>query len=326
MRPELLEHLREPGTEAVLEARSTTMEGDRIWQGELISSLTGRRFPIVDGIPRFVPKENYAGSFGLQWKKFSDVQLDSATGATRSLQRFNHEVGWDRGELEGRWTVDAGAGAGRFTEIAAARGARVVALDYSTAVEATAITFRDAPNVYPVQGDILAPPFAARSFPRVYSIGVLQHTPEPYGALRSLLRLCQIGGKFAVTAYGRRSYTLLNGKYLVRHVTRRLPASTLLRAVELAMPILFPVTEQLFRVPVIGPLARFAIPVATYADTGEFSRRQRYAEAVLDTFDMLSPTYDAPLAPRRVRAALDAMNIRDIEWVSEIPVNVRGTV
>lgn len=326
MRPELLKLLREPGTEAPLEARATTMEGDRIWQGELISSLTGRRFPILDGIPRFVPRANYAGSFGLQWNQFADAQLDSATGAARSLQRFDHEVGWDRGDLEGLWTVDAGAGAGRFTEIAAARGARLVALDYSTAVEATANTFRDAPNVYPVQGDILNPPFAARTFPRVYSIGVLQHTPEPYGALRSLLRLCQIGGKFAVTAYGRRSYTLLNGKYLARHLTRRLPPPMLLRAIERVMPILFPITDHLFRVPVVGPLARFAIPVATYADTGELSRRQRYAEAVLDTFDMLSPTYDAPLAPGRVRALLDAMNIRDIEWVSEIPVNVRGTV
>jgi len=30
----------------------------------------------VRGIPRFVPAANYAGSFGMQWNRFRDVQLD----------------------------------------------------------------------------------------------------------------------------------------------------------------------------------------------------------------------------------------------------------
>ncbi len=64
------------------------------------------------------------------------------------------------------------------------------------------------------------------------------------------------------------------------------------------MPVGFAVSEVLFRLPVLGRVFRFALPIANYTDELRLSPRQRYRWAVLDTFDALSPAYDQPL--RRV--------------------------
>lgn len=42
-----------------------------IHTGGLVSEDGRYRYPIRDGIPRFVPEANYADNFGLQWKRFS---------------------------------------------------------------------------------------------------------------------------------------------------------------------------------------------------------------------------------------------------------------
>src|SRR5262249_48876801 len=94
MREELLEILTEPVTDAPLTLKNARGARGVIDEGELVSELTGKSYPIVRGIPRFVPKENYAESFGFQWNKFREVQVDSATKASHSRSRFEAETGW----------------------------------------------------------------------------------------------------------------------------------------------------------------------------------------------------------------------------------------
>lgn len=326
MWPDLLDVLREPLTEARLELRDGETDGEQIVRGQLVSNASGNTYPIVDGVPRFVPSEGYTGSFGMQWNMFSATQLDSATRADYSERRFDAEVGWNIAELGRGWSLEGGCGAGRFVEVVAGRGGRIVALDYSTAIDATARKFRDNRNVHPVQADVLLPPIASRSIDRVYSIGVLQHTEEPYLAMMSLLRLCKSGGRFAFVAYARRWYTPLYAKYLIRPLTKRLPPNVLLGAIKAAMPLLFPLSESLFGRPGIGRVARFVLPVANYPDKQGFDRAQRYEEAVLDTFDMLAPTYDKPLRPPVVRALLHKAPMAELNIVSDVPIVVRGTL
>ncbi len=324
MRELLLQRLREPGTGAELELIAGERRGEEIWTGRLRSVSSGRCFDIEGGIPRFVSGANYSQSFGLQWGRFSRAQLDSATGAAYSRRRFDAETGWQRGDLENRWVLDGGCGAGRFAEIAAERGGQVVALDSSSAVEAAQANLAGYPNAHVVQGDLLNPPFATGSFDFVYSIGVLQHTPDPYRALGAALSMCRPGGRFAFTAYARRWYTPLYAKYLVRPVTKRLPPRLLLRLIETSMVPLFPVTDRLFRVPVLGKVASFVIPVASYADRDGFSREQRFAEAVLDTFDMLAPAHDHPLSADRVEALLRHAGVASLEFRRKVPIEVTG--
>src|SRR4051812_15823350 len=131
MREALLEVLAEPVTGARLELRDATRSPgskDRIEEGTLVSTQTGREYPIVRGIPRFVDPSNYTASFGLQWNHFRSAQIDSETAGVDSRNRFDAETGWQREQLEGKWVLDGGCGAGRFAEIAAQRGANLVAL------------------------------------------------------------------------------------------------------------------------------------------------------------------------------------------------------
>jgi SAM-dependent methyltransferase len=325
MKRELLDVLAEPGTGAVLELEATEVRDGEIWEGTLRPVGGGRAYPIRAGIPRFVPHDGYTDSFGLQWNRYATVQLDSANGARYSRRRFEAETRWTREDVEGRWVLDGGCGCGRFAEVAAELGARVIALDYSRAVDAAAGNLAHWPNVHCVQGDLLRPPIRPGAMGGAYSIGVLQHTPDPAAALRSVLGLLAPGAPFAFSIYARRWYTKLNGKYLIRPVTRQIPPAMLLRLVRGVMPVLFPVTDLLFRVPLVGKLARFAIPIANYVDKADFTRAQRYREAELDTFDMLAPTFDSPMTAAEVREILAALDVEDVRFLQEVPINVVGS-
>src|SRR5690606_37003165 len=106
--------------------------------GEDLVSVRGRRYPIVTGVPRFVPEENYAEAFGEQWVRFPRTQLDSATGLTLSRDRLERCLGHPLSELSGQLVLEAGSGAGRFTELLLQSGATLDSFDYSGAVAANA--------------------------------------------------------------------------------------------------------------------------------------------------------------------------------------------
>jgi uncharacterized protein YbaR (Trm112 family) len=133
----------------------------------LISEDGQNQYPIRDGIPRFVPQVNYADNFGLQWNLFSKTQLDSHSGQPISANRFWKATGWTKNDLSDQWVLDVGCGAGRFAEVALNAGAKVVALDYSSAVDACYANLKHHPNLHVIQGDIYALPFAPKSFPFV---------------------------------------------------------------------------------------------------------------------------------------------------------------
>lgn len=48
----------------------------------------GCAYPVVRGVPRFVPLDNYAAAFGIQWNAFRKTQLDSHTGTAISHDRL----------------------------------------------------------------------------------------------------------------------------------------------------------------------------------------------------------------------------------------------
>ena len=91
------------------------------------------------------------------------------------------------------------------------------------------------------------------------------------------------------------------------------------------MPFMFPVLDRVFRVPGVGRLAQFVVPVAVYIDDKGFTDEQRYQEAVLDTFDMLSPAFDSPLTWQEAEAALQATRAARWSYVSRVPLIINGT-
>lgn len=324
MKPSLLDILAEPTTGAALELHRAQEKDGRIVEGELRAAGSGRVYPIVRGIPRFVPDSGYSASFGMQWNRFREVQVDSSRGDARSRQRFDDETGWTASMLEGKWCLDGGCGAGRFAEIAASRKCELVGLDLSSAIDATAETCRKFDNVQLVQGSLLDPPFKRGAFDFAYSIGVIQHTPNPDLAVRKLVECVRPGGRFTVTIYARRPWTKLHSKYLLRPFTKRLPQEWLLNGIRAAMPVAFPATDVLFRLPGVGKIAQFTIPVANYVDRRDLSRDDRYQEAILDTFDMLSPAYDLPMTWQEVEVQLREAHAQQWTFKTRVPIVCEG--
>jgi uncharacterized protein YbaR (Trm112 family) len=154
MKPELLHILRCPATGQSLKLTVTNeVQGD-IASGELVTPDGVKRYPIENYIPRFVSLDNYAQGFGFQWNKFRKTQLDSHTGIPLSRDCLFESSGWSPSMLKGKRVLDIGCGAGRFTEIALNAGAIVVALDYSSAVDACWANHGSCPNLNVIQGDI----------------------------------------------------------------------------------------------------------------------------------------------------------------------------
>ena len=270
---------------------------------ELTCPNCSKGFPVVGEIPRFVPKENYAESFGLQWNRFANTQIDSKVGTNRSEIRFREETLWDERDLNGKLVLDAGCGSGRFSEIALKLGASLIAVDYSSAVEASKQNL-SAPDKLIVQGDLAALPILDQTFDFIYCIGVLQHTSEPARIVKELLRCLKVGGEITLTFYENSSWHVLwYSKYVVRPLTKRLPKAILLKVIEKTSPIWFPLTSFLFSLP--GNLSRgfrFLIPVANYVEYKYANPKIARDEAILDTFDMLSPSYDKPIKKSEIHS------------------------
>jgi SAM-dependent methyltransferase len=261
----------------------------RIDSGSLECSGCSSRYLIERGVARFVPMENYASGFGLQWRKHARTQYDSQMGRPISATRLFAETQWSR-SMAGELILEAGSGSGRFTEVIASTGAMVVSFDYSVAVEANYASNGHRENVLIIQADIYQMPFRRAIFDRVCCLGVLQHTPDPQRAFAALRPMVKPGGWLAIDVYrkpvGIRRLT--STKYLVRPLTVRIPPERLYKYVERYVRTLWPITRYLPR------RINWRLLIADYRGVYDLPNDTLRELAILDTFDMLAPAYDIP--------------------------------
>lgn len=295
--------------------------------GALLCGVCAASYPVIGGIPRFVPLENYASGFGFEWNQHPRTQYDETVGQPISETRFFEETGWDR-DLSHRLLLEVGSGSGRFTEHAASTGAMVVSIDYSRAVEANYASNGWRPNVLIAQGDIYALPVPEAAFDRVLCIGVLQHTPAPEEAFRALLPFLKQDGSLVVDLYreveGPRG--LLVTKFWVRPLVKRVPPARLHAACERYIHAVWPLVRALDRLPWLGERIKAFLLVPDYRKRYGLAERHAERWAVLDLFDMLSPTYDYPQTLETVRRWFATSGLREWEvWHGYNGIAGRGT-
>lgn len=307
-----------------LETKITENSGN-ITEGTLHCPNCQNTYPITNGIPRFIELDNYGSSFGYQWNLFRKEQIDSFNGTGLSAERFWSETGWKQDSLKGKWILDAGCGAGRFLDVSSTSEAEVIGVDISNAIDAAQKNLEGKENVHFVQASIYELPFKEASLDACYCIGVIQHTPDPAKTMACLPKVVKEGGQVAVTIYEKRKwFTRLHSKYLLRPITNRLPQPLLLKLIKDSMPILFPLTNVLFRLPLLGKYFMFAIPIANYVNEPRLSSEQRKAWAILDTFDMLAPAFDQPQTESEARTALSQTGVSDIKRLPNPGLNLIG--
>ena len=126
---------------------------------------------------------------------------------------------------------------GRYLRIVAESGAITVGMDLSAAVEAARDLTREFANVSLTRGDLLRTPFADRSFDHIYSLGVLDHTPDPKRAFLELSRLLKPGGRIVIWVYRREKPALERVMNAHRAVSKRLPLWMLVALSRMMAPV-----------------------------------------------------------------------------------------
>lgn len=277
----------DPHTKEPLTLEIKVSRGDIIESG-CFKSLQ-REYPIVKGIPRFVghTETNYASSFGYEWRKWARVQFDSQN-VGKPMEGYTQKM-WERitglqQSLEGQVVVDIGCGAGRFIETARQKGAQVIGLDYSDAVEVAAENFKDDENVCICQADALHLPIKEQSVEGAFSIGVLHHTPKPSQGIIEATQTLKTGGWLAAAVYGKGGYydfpTVQLWRKFFQKIQPILKYYPPLIYTYLTVYGFYPIRS----IPILNKAVRVVFPFVSLPDI---------QWSLLDTFDSISPAYQS---------------------------------
>lgn len=314
-----LDHLRVPsppsdtGLSVVQrEIFAAALGGEAIDEGGCLSAQ-GLSWPIEGGVVRFRRHDGYNTSFAKQWKAFQLNQYDDHNKTSLTRARYLKESGWPDSGLEGELILEAGCGAGRFTRLLAATGARLLSFDYSSAVEVSREQNGHFPSVAFAQADLLGMPFTENCFDRVFCHGVIQHTPDPAAAFRALTRVLRPGGRLSFDVYHRDGRIRpWKSKYIWRPITTRMDPDRLMAFLEWFIPKWLPLDTLIKRIPILGNYLGAVIPCWNYFYT-DLSPSEQVRWGVMDTFDALAPAYDLPASRDEVVGWFEAAGYIDFE-------------
>jgi SAM-dependent methyltransferase len=277
----------------------------------------GCRVPVVGGIPRFVGSENYAAGFGIQWNAFKQTQLDSHNGTTIFRDRLTRCLGGSLEAVRDKTVLEVGCGAGPFTEVLLSAGARVFAIDLSSAVEANYENNSRSPNYFVCQASALNAPVAPASFDVVVCLGVVQHTPDPEQTVAALAGYVAPGGMLVIDHYSY-NYPYPLSRRVLRPVLIRLPAAL---STKLAMAVgraVLPLHKfSLSRRRGMWRLRRFLLRhsplVDHFGDYPELGEELVGEWSVLNTHDTLTDRYKHLRSAEEIARCLSACGLVDIE-------------
>lgn len=310
MRHDLMKILVCPEHKCELDLKATEERDDHVVTGKLVCRQVGCEYDIRKSIPRFVNSDAYADTFSKQRlyvrRHFKDYQND------RSGDRIlEPSTGFTKAELESGLTLEVGCGYGRFMDTIDRMGGRAVGEDLSThSIELAGDFVGGRPNIDLVQADLFHLPFREATFERVFSWGVLHHTPNTRDSFRAIVPYAKVGGKVSVWVYppGMKKVT-----DYYRVITTRIPQS-LLYGLCIANQTLFSWIRALpggWRFSYILP---GAIPKSG----------QTFWQRVMSDFDNYSPVYAYSHTSSEVQEWFLSEGIHDVR-VLERETSVTGT-
>jgi SAM-dependent methyltransferase len=232
----LLQHLRCPDCGRRLEAAG---------ESELTCAGGGHRFPIREGVPRFVgDSTDTAKYFGYMWGEQAPVATPPSLASPYHLDAMRKAL--DAPPLRGL-ILDAGCGDGvDLSQLALDPACEVIGVELSSGGVATTLArSRGLEGAHVVQGDLLKLPVASRTFDAAYSYGVVHHTPDPPRAVREIARTLKPGAPLLFYVYedfSDRSWiwrAALSVANSARVVTTRMPPAVLMRICRLLSPVVY---------------------------------------------------------------------------------------
>ena len=250
-----------------------------------LKNFSTQKYTVVKDIPRFVESENFASPFGLQWNTFKKVQLDSYTKTSMSEDRVRTALQMPLESIKGLKIIEAGSGAGRFTEILLKYGAIVYSFDLSNAVSANYENNMPHKNLTIFQADIENIPFKDNFFDISLCLGVMQHTRNFSLSLAEVARVTKDEGTISFDHYQTHigHYTSL---YLVYWILiKQLPNNLQLKLTNFLTAIFFPIHWIFRNYSLIQWLLRRISPISFYYGMFDLNKEQHYELSKLDTHD-----------------------------------------
>jgi SAM-dependent methyltransferase len=203
--------LRSPGTRRplrVVEVQETASDGE-ILEAHLLDAESGLRYPVTNGIPRFVERGTYNGSWDFKWRVLDGGRglnyriIDKADPAYQVHDLFDRNgYGGDvYTRATGKLALDAGCGIGQYSVrlLQEFSPEKLVAFDLTGGVD---IFRKIVADRYPelrtklliVQASVFEPPFATEQFDFIMSLGMLMHTGDTKRALAEVFNVLKPGG------------------------------------------------------------------------------------------------------------------------------------
>ena len=220
--------------------------------------------------------------------------------------------------LAGKKVLEAGSGAGRFTEVLLDESAAVDSFDYSHAVEANALNNGHSDQLTLVQADIRCMPFVKEGYDYVICLGVLQHTPSPEESLTYLWEMVRPGGYLVFDHYswgwGRSLPPPIgSAENVYRPIIKRMPSGVQLKLVKAITDFWFPVHWKFRDYRFVQKLLARLSPVHFYYPTIPLRGREMYYEwALLDTHDGTTDYFKHYRNENQIKAYLEYLDAHDI--------------
>jgi SAM-dependent methyltransferase len=326
MNPEFVPLLRCPVTGSEVELKTEEFFANGMVKTGSLTTKDGKTsYRIINGIPRFVGKECYSGSFGYEWRKWPRVQFESENigGAMEghTTKMFRSITGFKGDELKGKLVVEFGCGPGRFLDVVRTWGGVAVGIDMSLAVESARENFKDDDKVLIVQGDILNPPFDNEIFDVGYTIGVLHHTPCQSEGLKVLVDKVKPGGKVSCCVYpksGFYDYPSVRLFRMIHNLASKIIGSTFATRISLLYSyfsayILYFISRIVMRIPKVGHLLTNSVEKYLLVNLSMPDVRWR----ILDIFDAITPYYASTHTADEVKGWFvnaDCTSVHQTNW------------
>ena len=259
-------------------------------------------------------EEDYHENFGYQWTRFNKLQLDSHNGSGESKERLLIQSEMKSEFFKDKIILEVGAGNGRFTEVLLNLGAKVMAVDYSSAIYANFKNHSESVkkgNLICLRADVFDLPIKESMFDIVICYGVIQHTGNNKLCLDVLADHVRSDGTLMVDIYSNSIKHYNPWIYLIRPFFSRIKGeSSKMRFVERFIDLIFPI--QLFILNFLhnkGHVFKYIryffnrSPNSVYGINLYLDKRISKADAkdwsICDTYDAWMPKHDDPLSLKK---------------------------
>lgn len=247
-------------------------------------------------------------SFGYEWTHFHEMLPEWE----RNADYYFEPIGGPQA-LRDLLVMDGGCGKGRHAYHVLKNGARLVAVDFSRAVDVARSNCAavGGERLF-VQADLMNLPFRKETFDLAYSLGVLHHLPDPEGGFRKIVAVVKPGGRALTYLYHALEgepvkQAILRVVNLARRVTTKLPHNVLL-------PLTTALGYGLFAGVVVPYRLMSRVPgVKSFAETLPLKSYAPYPVRVIvnDQFDRFSAPIENRYRRAEVQGWLDGAGLAD---------------